>query len=284
LVIHLYSWLIRLYPASFRAEFEEEMMIVFNDMIEDAALLNQSHLLTIFLRELRDYPFSLLREYCRNFSHLEPNLMTIIKKPEWFFYPAWILLTTLCVPIAFLLYFAIIRVVIIFVGDFIYLNGVRHVTEDYLFPYIFIPTVGILMGVPQYGLLRNYLPRMGWWVPATAGGWLLGLVLILLGLFKTLTYFWGAEKTYTSWAIDLAFIMFGLSIGFGQWLLLRRRLPRAGWWIGANVVGWGLVGLITGDTMGQFWLIALGLLPACVTAAMLALLMNQAQPPEPQGA
>lgn len=88
---------------------------------------------------------------------------------------------------------------------------------------------------------------------------------------------------YESWAIDPEFIVLGLSVGVGQWLLLRRRLPQAGWWIGANVVGWGLLGLITGDTLGQFDLLALGKLPACVTAVMLALLLNQAQPTEPQG-
>ena len=71
----------------------------------------------------------------------------------------------------------------------------------------------------------------------------------------------------------------------GQWLLLRRRLRRAGWWVGANVLGWVLLGLITkGNALGQFGLLLLGFLPACATAVMLALLINHAQPNEPQGA
>jgi hypothetical protein len=131
--------------------------------------------------------------------------------------------------------------------------------------------------VLQYGLLRRYLPRMGWWVLATSGGWLLGLFLISGS-------FWFDICTYESCSIDLAFIVLGLSIGVGQWLLLRRRLLRAGWWIGANVVGWGLLALITGDSfLGQFGFFSLSILPACVTAATLALLMNQAQPAEPLG-
>ena len=32
--------------------------------------------------------------------------------------------------------------------------------------------------------------------------------------------------------------MIGLSAGMAQWLILRRRFPQAGWWIGANVLGW----------------------------------------------
>lgn len=106
--------------------------------------------------------------------------MTVIhKKPEWFFYPAWIILTALCIPIAFILNFAVLRVIISFVGDFIYVDGVRRITEDYLGMYTFVPLVGFLTGALQYGLLRPYLPRMGWWVLATTGGWLVGAILIL---------------------------------------------------------------------------------------------------------
>jgi hypothetical protein len=232
--------------------------------------------LIIFLRELRDYPLSLLREHWRSLTQLESNLMATIKKPDWSFYPIWIILSALCVPIAFILSLIILFTIESFVGGFIYVDGVRHVTQDYLGVYTFIPIVSLLMGVLQYGLLRRYLPRMGWWVLATPGGWLLGVLLILI--FGWLN-FWTDE----TWDIDLAFIVLGLSIGVGQWLLLRRRLPRAGWWIGANVMGWVLLGLITGESFGQFGLLLLGILPACVTAALLALLMNQAQPPEPKG-
>lgn len=204
-------------------------------------------------------------------------LTTIHKKPEWFFYPIWVILTTLCVPIAFFIDLAIIMPVITrFVGDIIYVDGVRRITEDYLGMQVFVPTAGLLMGLLQYGLLRRYLPRMGWWVLATIGGWLLGLLLLL-------TPGW-LNWTDASIDIDLAFIVIGLSIGVGQWMALRRRLPRAGWWIGANVVGWGLLSLITSDTsLGQFGLLTMSFLPACVTAVTLALLMNQAQPTEPQG-
>jgi len=203
-------------------------------------------------------------------------LTTIHKKPKWFFYPTWIILTCLCMPIAFFFDFAILRLIISVVGDYIYVDGVRHITEDYLFMYIFVPLVGLLTGLLQYGLLRRYLPHMDWWVVATTGGW-------LAGMFVSLIFRWLSIQRYASLERDLAFMVMGLSIGMGQWFLLRRRLSRAGWWIGAHVVGWGLLSLISGDSLGQFGLLALGLLPACATAAMLALLMNQAQPTEPQG-
>lgn len=198
------------------------------------------------------------------------------EKPSWSFYVRWILLTSLCLPVAYFLNLIILRIITLFVGDFIYVDGMRQITEDYLGLYTFFPIVGLLTGLLQYGLLRHYLPQMGWWVAATIGGWLLGIFLILIPGWLNWT-----SPLFNS---DLAFIVMGLSIGVGQWLLLRRRLLRAGWWIGANVVGWGLLALIReGNSMDQFILFAFGFLPACATALMLALLMNPVQRTGPQG-
>jgi hypothetical protein len=141
--------------------------------------------------------------------------------PRWFFYLLWILLTLLCVPIAFFLDLVILRIIILFVGDFIYVNGVQHITEDFLGIYTFIPIVGLLTGILQYQLLRRYLPRMGWWVAGTIGGWLLGLFLSLIPGWL--------HWTTAVFNLDLAFVVMGLSIGVGQWLVLQRRLSRAGW-------------------------------------------------------
>ena len=198
------------------------------------------------------------------------------EKPHWPFYLIWVMLSFLCVPIAFFLNFAILAIIIHFVGDFIYVDGVRHITEDYLFIYTFIPIVGLLTGELQYSLLRRYLPRMGWWVLATTGGWLLGMLLFLIP--------YRLNWTNRSLNLDIVFILMGLAIGTTQWLLLRRRVPQAGWWIAANVVGWGLLALITvGNALNQFGLFTLGFLPASVTAAVLALLMEQAKPTQPNG-
>jgi hypothetical protein len=196
------------------------------------------------------------------------------EKPHWLFYPLWIILTSLCVPIAFFIDLIILRIIIHFVGDFIYVNGVRHITEDYLYMVTFIPLVGLITGVMQYGLLRRYLSRMGLWVLATIGGWFLGALLIATPIWLN----W----TDGSLNLDLAFILMGLAIGVGQWRLLRRRLPKASWWIGANVVGWGLLALITpGNALNQSALLTLGSISACVTAAMLAILMNQVRQTQP---
>lgn len=275
LVLRIYRVLLSFYPPTFRNEFGEEMTAVFAQAMMEAAERGRWTMPAVYLREIREMPLNLVREHWHSLTKKELPMATI-KKPEWFFYPTWIILTLLCVPLAFFINIAIMLVITSFIGDFIYVDGVRHITEDYLSMYTFIPIVGFVTGLLQYGLLRRYLPHMGWWVLATTGGWLLGGFLILISGWLNI---W----PYESFDLDLAFIVMGLSIGVGQWLLLRRHLPRAGWWVGANVVGWGLLGLITDGSMGQFGLLALGFLPACVTALVFALLWNRVHPTEPQG-
>jgi hypothetical protein len=281
IAIHLHAWLICLYPLSFRGEYGTELDIVFSESLTDAAARNKRTVLIIILRELRDYPISLLREHWRSLTHQESNRMTVIKKPEWFFFPIWIILQVLSIIITFGLTLVILKVIITFVGSYIYVDGVQHITEDYLFMRIVLPAYSLITGLLQYGLLRRYIPHMGWWVLATAGGWLLGVVLIS-GLSWITALLWPNKLIFDSRAVDSGFILLGFSVGIGQWFLLRRRLPRAGWWIIANMLGWGLLSLITGPTLDQYDLLLVGLLPGSVTAAALFWLMGQVQLAKPQ--
>lgn len=194
---------------------------------------------------------------------------TLPKLPGWLFAPAWILVTGLSVPIAFYLTLAILGRVIAAIGEIIYVNGVRHITDDYLLIYIFVPLIGLVTGALQYALLGQRLSRMGWWVLATVGGWLLGMLLVAL-------------PGWLGWTdaflknLDLILVVMGLAIGAVQWLLLRRRLPRAGWWVAASLAGWGLLALVTPENeLGQYGFFTLGFLPACATAAAFALLIKQ---------
>src|SRR5512139_3988305 len=166
------------------------------------------------------------------------------QKPDGYFYIAWILWTTFCIPIAYFIIMILMLIIALVVGDTIQVNGVEHITEDYLSTYFLAPVMGLVTGAVQVGLLRRILARMGGWVLATAGGWLLGMFLVMAFL-------------WLHWMViaqmDLTFIVMGISIGLAQWLVLRHRLPGAGWWPVANLLGWGLVALFnTSDTINQY--------------------------------
>jgi hypothetical protein len=63
LIARIYALLVRLYPRSFRAEFEEEMRTVFGDAATEAASRGRTSLLGLCLRELCDWPKALLSEH-----------------------------------------------------------------------------------------------------------------------------------------------------------------------------------------------------------------------------
>jgi hypothetical protein len=282
LVLRIYRLLLTFYPVRFQHEFGVEMTTIFTQVMMEAPERGKWSVLAVTLRELREMPLNLAREHWHALTKKEFP-MNVIGRPQWYFYPAWVLLTVLCFPAAFIFYMAVIGFITDIIGDIIYVNGVRRITEDYLGMYIIIPVLGLLTGCVQYLLLRRYLPRMGWWVLATFLGWILGVILLAGWLSLDIV-------SFPFGRLDLTFLVIGLAVGIGQWLLLRRRIPRAGWWVVASLLGWGSVVLITGvygnpsgiSASIEVQLIALGLMPACVTAVMMGLLLNQAQPAEAQ--
>jgi hypothetical protein len=67
-ILSFYGLLLRLYPDQFREEFGEEMTAVFTQALTKAAQTRSSTLLLFCLREVRDLPFSLLREHWHNLT------------------------------------------------------------------------------------------------------------------------------------------------------------------------------------------------------------------------
>ena len=122
--------------------------------------------------------------------------------------------------------------------------------------------LGLFSGVFQYSLLQLYVPKMGGWIVATLAGWL--LVFATLGLLTQVT----EEAFLLLWNGTLAFTLIGGLIGLSQWVFLRRRIPKAGWWILASMLGWGfaVLGRLTpvrhGSALAQ--LLTAILLPAIV--------------------
>ncbi len=190
------------------------------------------------------------------------------EKPRWTFYLGWVLLNIVAVVAAGLISMALIILITQIVGDTIQIAGEERIIEDFLFMYVLLPIIGLLTGIFQYLLLRRYLPHITGWIPATFLGWLMPfvtgfLILNVLGMQND------------TFSLMLGLFLIGAMVALPQWLLLRRQVRYAFWWILAYGVGWGLVGLlnlVTSDPLPV--LLAIGLLPAIATGMAFWLLLD----------
>jgi hypothetical protein len=157
--------------------------------------------------------------------------------------------------------------------------------------------IGLLLGIPQWLLLRRYLAVGRGWVPATLLGLLLGVVAA--GIVGILGIAWVAMIVPLSLAarsflapaaivIGAASLAAGAVIGLVQWWHLANRW--LGQWVRASALGGGLAAIATvtayalGTPMGTCgaWLpIGLlgGLAYGIATGAVLARLAHAAEAP-----
>lgn len=291
ILIQGYRWLIRLYPAAFRDEFDEEMINVFAAAVKGARRQGFRSTAAVWLRELRDLPLSLVRAYWQSLTG-RPLLMKDYRKPDRTLYLGWVVVTASGLAIGFIVSFIIIFLIMRVIGNTIQVGDLTAPTEDVIMGYILVPILGLSIGCLQWLVLRRYLPRMGWWILATCLGMLLANRISdpLRSLVTSLDF--EIDSDY----LDIIFttILIGGSIGLLQWFVLRKHVSRVSWWIPANVIGWvlsfGSVFVMTkiftsGNASSAFMEIAemalqalaLALIPAIVTSLTLWLLLASAK-------
>jgi hypothetical protein len=131
-------------------------------------------------------------------------------------------------------------------------NVLGWILGRFLLPNLAIVTIGVALGVLQWLILLHRIRNSQWWILATILGWTSGSLLILVALPQGMELFSG--------------VILGLTTGTAQWLILRREVYWAGWWIVINLIAWttGMVllpGLLsTGATAGALSGVALELL------------------------
>jgi hypothetical protein len=105
---------------------------------------------------------------------------------------------------------------------------------------------GATVGTAQWFVLRRYFERVGWWVLLTFIGWVAYWELINMNLLVK-----AQGIAFIPDLLNLA--IFGVILGVLQWLLLRKKIHSAGWWVLANIVGMMLGSLVidTIDTVLQ---------------------------------
>ena len=103
---------------------------------------------------------------------------------------------------------------------------------------LLLAALGAGVGVMQWLLLRRQLSRAGWWVMAgMAGGVVVGVGLAADWAYDVVM----GDKRFSVARPEPAIAATAAlaAIGPMQWLVLRRQVSRAGWWVLANAVGLG---------------------------------------------
>ncbi len=124
-------------------------------------------------------------------------------------------------------------IAIMFWGIVPLINKSGHIGSS-LFDSIIGVVLGAFTGTAQWFILRKYIARVAWWPVITTCGWVLFWVLESSSILSKLL---GARSGIAFVADALHFTFLGLLVGVLQWLLLRKKVFAAGWWILASVVG-----------------------------------------------
>ena len=161
----------------------------------------------------------------------------------------------------------------------------------YAFYVLFAPEyalMGVMVGVPHWLVLRRQIPGVGRWVLATIGGFAVGGTLAFVALLAA-NYFGLFDLIDRDLAAFLALILLyapiGPLVGIAQWLVLRRKIARAGWWVLATTIALALFGAFFGLIPAFEWgyydagpsvVSAVGgLLAGAITGAALIWLLRQ---------
>ena len=93
--------------------------------------------------------------------------------------------------------------------------------------------IGASLGIAQWLILRRFIARAGWWVLASIVGLAVGFGVCSAVLFADDF----AQDVGFAIAGAVAGTVIGAALGIAQWLVLRRHVARAGWWVLASAVG-----------------------------------------------
>ena len=117
---------------------------------------------------------------------------------------------------------------------------------SYLYPGLQAFTM-VSLALLQWLILRLWIPKVGWWAPATLFGWVAGPLIgltIAEVIFDVIDMALGAlagietPSFIVKTLVGYGFI--GAVVGVCQWLVLRRSLARARWWIAVLALAWGV--------------------------------------------
>lgn len=266
--IRLYRLILGLYPAEVRDRLGEEMVTVFAEALSEARANGRVSAACLLIRELITFPGSLLLAYARSWRTLSPQP---VEAPGLSWIAGWTGVGCAAMPIAWLLA-APLGVLLIFLFSIPVPGQAAGLSSNVFMMLGFVTGLGLTSATMQWLLLRRHLPHAGWWIPVSFAGWAVsGLLLFTL------------DRLFHAWLQEPLpmLALLGATVGFAQWLLLRRLLPNAFWWPLLNMLAFSTI-LLAGESFSSLAEMLLFLtLPHLVTGIALWALLQQELPAAP---
>ena len=185
----------------------------------------------------------------------------------WRFWLGWVVASTVGLGVGMAVP---LWAIVVFHGVLAYAAGGRSsALGEAVALYVFLTLIGAFggasVGIAQWLVLRRQVARAGWWVLASIVGFALGFVVGgPLGSATT------SRAVFTPVDVAVQFLLGGAGngapMGIAQWLVLRRQVGRAGWWVLASTVGLAV---------GAFFSVAAGVIYAPITGGVLVWLLRQ---------
>lgn len=137
----------------------------------------------------------------------------------------------------------------------------------------FVATIlftGLFIGIAQWLVLRQYIPKAFWWIVVSALGWTFGLLLlsseVTLDPFFQFIQFLSTLGAWSVFWISLVGQPIVLAIfGAAQFPILRQFFHKAHWWILVSALGGALAGAGSSTIA---YILQPGLLPAPFLTAL----------------
>lgn len=82
--------------------------------------------------------------------------------------------------------------------------------------------LGVVLGIPQWIVLKRYVPRAGWWIPANSAAWAFGMATIFIGIGSAMDDgFSMSDLPHLLWVFTVAGANVGIVHGFALLKLLQ---------------------------------------------------------------